>query len=368
MSAKGVYRSLISITRAIPDYIEITKTIIAEDIAIVKKKPIYENIHWSVEQQRQFDTYWKGVYGRKISNKWHRLYESSSGVFSVDYIPEKLYTSKIEPALNDRQYAVALEDKSVIESLSKECGCIVPKTLLVCSKGQLYDHNREPTSLSEAVKCLKNKDIVVKPTVGSSSGRGLIFCGKDKTIDEYYLENLLQKQGNDYIVQARIIQHPKYSIFNPSSINTIRIMTFIVNNGIHHVPLALRIGRANKNVDNIHAGGLVIGVEDDGSLLPVAYELGYGDKTTKYSKHPDSKVEFYNYKLPYIQNIIRSAYKVHGRYPHIGIISWDYTIDDKGNVVLIEANIMGQSIWIPQMIHGKGAFGVHTKEVLEVIR
>lgn len=364
MSAKDVYKSLLNAARAIPDHVELTKTKIAEDIAIIKKKPLYENIHWSDGQQQQFDSYWKDIYGRKISNKWHRLYESSSGVFSVDYIPEKIYTTEIEPAFNDRQYAVALEDKSVIEALSRECGCIVPETYVVCSKGQLYDHNRKPISISEAVQYLRNKDIVIKPTAGSSSGRGLVFCEKDKTIDEYYLTNLLLKQGTDYIAQARIIQHPMYSVFNPSSINTIRIMTFIVNNSIHHVPLAFRIGRATKNVDNIHAGGLVVGVEDNGRLLPDAYELGYGDKTIKYSEHPDSKVTFEGYELPYIQEIISSAYKVHGRYPHIGIISWDYTVDDKGNVVLIEANIMGQSIWIPQMIHGKGAFGQYTRAIL----
>lgn len=364
MSAKKIYRLLLDIVSDVPSQMELTKTRIAEDVAITRKKSLYKNIRWSNKQQQEFDTYWKVVYGQKISNKWHRLYESSSGVFSVDYIPEKIYTTEIEPAFNDRQYAVALEDKSVIETLSKESGCIVPETFVVCSKGQLYNHNREPISFLEAVQCLKNRDIVIKPTVGSSSGRGVIFCGKDKTVDEDCLTNLLQGQGNDYIIQERIIQHPKYSVFNPSSINTIRIMTFIVENSIHHVPLAFRIGRATKNVDNIHAGGLVVGVEDNGRLLPYAYELGYGDKAIKYTEHPDSKVKFADYELPFIQEIINSAYKVHGRYPHIGIISWDYTVDEKGNVVLIEANIMGQSIWIPQMIHGKGAFGQYTRAML----
>ena len=368
MQVKDLYKSLLSITENIPNQLELTKTRIAEDVAIIRKAPLYKNIHWSNSQQKEFDEYWISLYGKKISNKWHRLYEASSGRFSVDYIPEKMYTTEIEPALNDRQYAVALEDKSVIEALSKGCGCVVPDTYVVCSKGQYYDHIREPISIAKAVSILKGKDFVVKPTVGSSSGRGIIFCKKNDALNENYLKGLLQKQGNDFIAQAVIRQHPSYSIFNPSSINTIRIMTFIIKNKIHHVPLALRIGRISKNVDNIHAGGLVIGVEDDGSLLPFAFELGYGDKAIKYSQHPDSKVVFNGYKLPYIKEIISSAHLVHGRYPHIGIISWDFTIDENGNVVLIEANIMGQSIWIPQMIHGKGAFGSYTKDILKVIR
>ena len=43
----------------------------------------------------------------------------------------------------------------------------------------------------------------------------------------------------------------KQSINNQSSINTIRITTYIVNDEIHHVPIALRIGRDGKKVDNI---------------------------------------------------------------------------------------------------------------------
>ena len=69
-----------------------------------------------------------------------------------------------------------------------------------------------------------------------------------------------------------------------------------------------------------------------------------------------------------IPEIISAAYRVHERLSHIGIVSWDFTVDDTDNVVVIEANIRGQSIWFPQIVHGKGAFGEHTKEVLSVIK
>ena len=174
--------------------------------------------------------------------------------------------------------------------------------------------------------------------------------------------------GENFVVQKRIIPHPDFSVFNSSSINTIRIMTYIANGEMHHVPIAFRIGRKGKNVDNIHSGGLVVGVRDDGTLLPNAYELGYGDKTTKYSQHPDSKVTFDGYKLPYIPEIINSAYAIHKRLVNIGIVSWDFTVDCENNPVLIEANIRGQSIWFPQIVHGKGAFGEYTKDIIKMIK
>ena len=118
MKAKDIYRLFIGAVSEVPYKIEATKTIVAEDIAIVRKAPLYESVKWSKEQQHQFDAYWKKVYGKTISNKWHRLYESMSGSYAVDYIPEKLYTTKIEPAFNDNRYVIALEDKSIVE-LSK---------------------------------------------------------------------------------------------------------------------------------------------------------------------------------------------------------------------------------------------------------
>jgi D-alanine-D-alanine ligase-like ATP-grasp enzyme len=136
---------------------------------------------------------------------------------------------------------------------------------------------------------------------------------------------------------------------------------------MHHAPIALRIGRENSNVDNIHAGGLVIGVEDNGQLLPTAYELGYGDRNTQYTHHPDTNVCFEEIVLPNIVETIRASYQMHGKFPHIGIISWDFTVNDQNQTVLVEANIMGQSVWFPQIVHGKGIFGDQTESVLQMI-
>ena len=66
--------------------------------------------------------------------------------------------------------------------------------------------------------------------------------------------------------------------------------------------------------------------------------------------------------------MIQIAYKCHGRTPHLKLISWDFTIDDKNRIVLIEVNLNGQSIWFPQMAHGKGAFGDNTKYMLNLLK
>ena len=367
MSVKILYNSILNQTEKMPQYLETFKTCVCEDIAITKKRDLYNSIQWTPKQQKEFDDYWLDVYGKKISNKWHRLYQASSGVFSVDYIPEKLYTTKIEPKMNDRRYARILEDKSLIEILCNGCGCTVPKTLAVCSGGRCYDGKRFPVDKKKLAEDLLGWSFVIKPTVGTSSGIGVEFIDPTFSYSLKDMFRILNSHGKDYIVQARINQHPLFAEFNSTSVNTIRITTFIANGDIHHVPLAFRIGRKGKKVDNIHAGGIGVGVRDDGTLLPDAYELGYGDKAKRFQSHPDSKIIFAGTSLPMIPNIIKAAYRVHSRMSHIGIISWDFTIDEQSTPVLIEANMTGQGIWFPQIIHGKGAFGKYTKSVLNTV-
>ena len=43
-------------------------------------------------------------------------------------------------------------------------------------------------------------------------------------------------------------------------------------------------------------------------------------------------------------------------------------VDDKDNVVLIEANFLGQGIWFPQIINGCSPFQDQTDQILEIIK
>lgn len=366
---KSLYLNMLRLLESLYNKIILIKTTIAEDFAIFTKRKLYKSIKWSKEQKDEFNTYWKKIYGKKIPSKWHRLYEASSGKYCINYIPEKLYTTKIEPKLNDRKYSDCFEDKSLIEIYSKNCGCVVPKTIIGCAGGNFFDENRLPISKNKALEILKNEnDMVIKPSIGSSSGKGILFFDtlKDKSIEE--ISGIFNTLGKDFIVQKKIIQHPVFSKLNESSINTIRLTTFIIDGKIHHIPIFLRIGRKGKNVDNVHAGGLCIGVSDSGELYDEAFLLGYGNNSKRYTVHPDSNIVFSGYKLPNIKEIIESAYKVHCNLPHTNIVSWDFSVDVEGNPVLIEANIMGQGIWASQMIFGKGPFGEYTDAVISQIR
>lgn len=370
MGIKQLYRGVLHGLDSLPVKAETLKTTIAEDIAIARKRKLYEKVQWSEEQQREFDEYWLDVYGKKIPNWWHKLYQRASGTFAVDYIPEKLYTTVIEPFYNDWVYAQVLQDKTFVDILARDAACVVPKTIVMRVAGTYYDGLRNPIERHAAEKLLVTTEkAVLKPTHNSSSGNGIIFWKlRDSGNPIADARLLFDETHGDFLVQDTIVQHRAFAAYNESSINTIRITTFVADGAVRHMPIAFRIGREGKRVDNIHAGGIGVGLRDDGSLLSNAYDLGYGDRVKTIDRHPDSGVVFGGNSLPGIDGIVNASREMHGRYTRVGIISWDFTVNEECEPVLIEANTLGQGIWFPQMIHGKGVFGEHTKTMLSGIR
>ncbi|HIF9210052.1 TPA: sugar-transfer associated ATP-grasp domain-containing protein [Photobacterium damselae] len=364
---KLFYRKIITSLFSFIKFINLSKVFLFEWIEIYRKREIYNNIQWSNEQQKEFDEYWKESYGKKISNRWHKLYQAFNGEYNKEYIPEWIYSVKIEPKLNPFLKSKILEDKSLCEVILDSSDNITysfPETILVRAGEYFYDKRRNIISLDDAHSILsETKSAIIKPTIGGSSGNGVQLLDNDGLVDAIF-------NNNDYhnaIVQEKIIPSDELSLLNSSSINTFRIITYLCNGNIFHSPICLRIGGGDSILDNIHAGGMVIHVSDDGCLSKYAYSLGWGDTNKKFDRHPNTNIIFDNYKIKNINKVILAAYEGHGKLSGIGIISWDITLDINNMPVVIETNLLGQSAWFPQIISGKSLFGDNTKEMLKSI-
>lgn len=86
-----------------------------------------------------------------------------------------------------------------------------------------------------------------------------------------------------------------------------------------------------------------------------------------YSVHPDSGVVFEKHSIPLFPKVLEAAFQMHETLPELGCVNWDFTLDENGTPILIEANISDGSIWLSQMSNGVGAFGQDTPEILEWI-
>ena len=365
---REAYRAVLAELEKIPQRMEREKTRLAEAAAIRRKRPLWRTVTWTAQQQAEFDGYWKAAWGRRISSRWHRLYQAINGVFRPDYFPEALYSTVVAPALNDWRYARTLEDKSLIEPLFADSGVTIPETICLCSGGVLVDGQRRPITRERAGELVcRVEEAVFKPTVGSSSGRGVQFFQDGR--EAWKAVELAMSQGQrDFILQRRIVSHSDWARFHPRSVNTLRVTTFLAEGRIAFGPVAFRIGQGEREVDNSHAGGIGVGVREDGTLMDTGYELGWGDKVIRYQRHPDSGIPFAGVVLPGVPAVLEAAGQLHGRLSHIGVASWDFTADPAGRPVLIELNLRGQGVWFPQIVCGEGLFGAHTETVLRQVR
>lgn len=126
----------------------------------------------------------------------------------------------------------------------------------------------------------------------------------------------------------------------------------------------MRIGINENYLDNAHAGGIYVAVSNEGIMQKYAMKYDQG----KYEVHPNSKIRFEGYKLPFINRIIDAAIELHKCVPQIGFINWDFSVDSNENIVLIEANMMCGGIWAFQNAWGCGVFGEDTEYMIEQIK
>lgn len=371
---KKVYKLYIRFFENFIEYNHYFKMYVAEQYALWRKRKLIKDVKWSHDQQKGFDDFWQ-LYYKKIKSNGNKLIQSLNGNYNEQYIPDFLYATKIEHQFNSFSHSQIYSDKSLTEILYKgKSKAVLPKTHLVNAGGYYYNEKREVIDKEEALKILNAlKEAVVKPTLGGNSGKGVIVDSFDEKgiglNSRFNLKSLIHNDEKNFIVQEKIIQSEELQNLYPNAVNTFRVITFISQGKVNVSPLSLRIGTGGAKVDNIHAGGLVIGVdEQQENLLELAYKLGYSNQTEKFQAHPNTKIIFKNYKIDGIREIIDAAIILHGFTPNTGIISWDFTINQERNPVLIEANYIGQSMWFSQIANKKTIFNNETINILKSLR
>lgn len=335
---------------------------------IKKKRALCESVVLSKEQRREIDAFFQKHYGKKMPYHWHRLYQSYTGTYCKDYFPEILLSTELEPTLNNRETAKLLSDKNLLELLFDDVADVhIPKTFGSCVRSVCRDENKDICTIAQLAERIGNiGKCVVKKTVDSDSGRDVSLCDFQDGVDVRsgkQVADVLLMFGRDFVVQEKIEQSAELAALNETSVNTFRVMSYICQGKINVCPLALRLGRNNADKDNIHYGGVCVGVKPDGTLRKQAF-AEYGEA---FSAHPDSGVVFEGYKIPCTEKLADTAKRLHARVPYLGIISWDLTLDKNGVVTLIEMNTDGQSAWFPQMVNGQPLFGEDTPEMLALI-
>lgn len=330
---------------------------------------IQESVILSETQKKEIDDFYLSNYGEKIPYTWHQHYMAYTGKFDVKYFPELLYIPEFEYFMNQKSdYQRVFADKNVTPMIAKSVGIKTPYVFLSCVAGVFRYCDGTLISLKEAIDKLGDiGEAFIKPTVDSCSGNGCAVIDIKNGIDQISgkkLAELFAMMGKNFVVQERIKTHKSISSLYANSVNTFRIMTYFWKGSIEHVPIIMRIGQGGSVLDNAHAGGMFIAVTDDGVLHSTAFT----EFNQTFTEHPDTHVIYEGHRIELAPEVLKAAKKMHSAIPQVGVVNWDFTLDESGMPLLIEANIFGGGIWVFEMAHGCGAFGDKTGEILQWLR
>ena len=157
-----------------------------------------------------------------------------------------------------------------------------------------------------------------------------------------------------FIVQKAVHNCEEINKLQPRSVNTLRIVT-VENQKTGEIELlspgGLRIG-GGGDVDNWAAGGLFVGIDEDGKLLKWGFYKPGKHDPLKADHQPQTGVSFEGYQIPHYAEAIALVKRAHLAVHGVVTIGWDVAITPEGPV-LIEGNDDWE-ITLMQMVGGGG--------------
>ena len=308
-------------------------------------------------QIREINEFWAPYC--KVSPKWALYYSSKNGKFDPRYIPNTLYYTKIDQHFNARKLGYGFNDKNYYSRIFSDVK--QPETIVRNIGGLFFDDGYKQITKKEAFKKIASEaEVIVKPSQESGSGRGIQFIKGDQVSEIKKL--LLDKTQRDYIIQRLVKQHPALERVHEGSLNTIRICTILLDDGVHVLSSVLRMGVAESRIDNVTAGGISAAIKDGGKLDKYAYTYYTGER---FENHPQGLV-FEGYEVPSFDKVVETVKVLAQTIGCFRLVSWDMGVDAEGNVILIEANMRKGGINLHQFDNGP-LFGDLTERVLKEV-
>lgn len=302
------------------------------------------------------------LWDRKLNKKGYRWFELYKTIWPSSelkyFVPDDFYYKFIDEFFAKRKECKIIDDKNLYDLLLHDVA--QPKTIARSIDGVLTTSAFNPISHGQFIElCNAEGRVIIKQSVDSEGGKGVVFYDSEKEGNEKLFFCLKLK---NFVVQKVIQQHSELAKLHPQSINTVRIMTLFFENKVHVLSTVVRMGVGDSKVDNASSGGIVCGVNDDGSLKNRAFDV----KANQYDVHP-SGVHFESVTVPNFEECKSLCIKLATRFIQFSrLISWDFAIGTDGHPILIEANLSYGQIDFHQMCNGP-IFGQMSEKVLKYV-
>lgn len=308
------------------------------------------------EQKREIQDYYRQLIGEEICLDSHKYFYTRTGVFSKNYVPKYLYHTELVNKANDMRVRF-IANKNFVDIIFHDVN--QPKIILKNINGYYY-YNHMPVSREDAISLCKDlRNAVIKPARGTHGNGVKVFDVSDgvTTINGKTLSQVFDAYKVDFQIQEKFVQHADMAALNPTSVNTLRMLTYRSGMEILLIYSVVRIGRSGQVIDNQCAGGLSTSVDKNGCLGKYSFGGYYEDNITR----TDTGIELEGYQLPSFEKAVEFVKKLHFRVPYFDLVGWDIAIDENGEPALIEWNT---DPGLSQSAFGSG-FGEYTERVIK---
>lgn len=286
------------------------------------------------EQEKEIQDFYVSMIGKKIPLYCHEYFYSRTGVFTKEYVPNNIYHCEIVPKANVHRLQSALGDKNMCDFLFP--GENIVHSILKNMNGYYYYEGR-PVSEEEAIALCQNMEkVIIKPARKSEGQDVQFFNVKDGVTDLFgkTIGQLFKEYKQDFLIQDWVRQHKDMAALNPTSVNTMRILSYRSGMEVLIIYSVVRIGKNGSVVDNQCAGGISTTISETGHLGKVAFGGFSKDNITK----TDTGITLEGYQLPSFDKAIAMVKRLHLKLPFFNIVGWDVAIQEDGEPVLIEFN------------------------------
>lgn len=185
---------------------------------------------------------------------------------------------------------------------------------------------------------IRNHPNFIKKRVDLARGESVeLVSVQNRMQSPEQLFQYIRKNGH-CILEEQIEQAPALAIFHPSSVNTIRCISFRVGNKLEIPYCILRTGRGSSVIDNASAGGISAAID---AKTGVVFTNGMDEKNNVYAIHPDGQIPFKGYQIPDWASFLELIQDVATRREGVNCIGWDVAYSTKGWCI-VEGNFAPQ--------------------------
>lgn len=241
------------------------------------------------------------------------------------------YMYEYQSKMNPKKYRRILEDKILF---LREYNQFITRKYCTLNDLLCGEHDRVDKIINSS------KKLVLKNSLGQQGKtvRVLHQPGHDK---QALIRHM--RSHNFDLVEEYVIQHPLLMQLAPSGLNTVRIVTQLVDANVVILCARLRICIDNE-IDNLSAGNAAAMIDIDTGKIPEPAVFS-DPRHQDLQRHPITGVSIVGFTLPYWGQVIEMVKAAALLHPKNRSVGWDIAIRDNGPE-LIEANHnWGKLLW-----------------------